>query len=79
MIGNNRYKVLHDLGSGATATVKLVEDMATGEQFACKIMKTQANGQIAPETISDLNKEISIVSKISHPNIVNVLGCGKEI
>ena len=47
MIGNNRYKVLHDLGSGATANVKLVEDISSKEQFACKIMKTNGNGKIA--------------------------------
>ena len=79
MIGNNRYKVLHNLGSGATANVKLVEDISSKEQFACKIMKTNGNGKIAEETLADLDKEISIVSNIRHPHIVNVLGFGREI
>jgi hypothetical protein len=34
-----KYKILHDLGSGATADVKLVQDIHTNEKYACKIMK----------------------------------------
>lgn len=44
MIGENRYKVLKDLGSGATADVKLVEDIYSKEHYACKIFKTDEQG-----------------------------------
>jgi hypothetical protein len=40
----NQFKVLKTLGSGVTATVKLVEDVNTGSQYACKIMKSGPNG-----------------------------------
>jgi len=34
----NKFRILNDLGAGATAEVKLVEDVTTGEQLACKLM-----------------------------------------
>jgi hypothetical protein len=35
----NQYKVLKTLGSGATASVELVQDVNTGKKYACKVMK----------------------------------------
>ena len=78
MIGENRYKVIKSLGSGATANVKLVEDVVTKQQFACKIMKTDKDGKIPKSILEDLNKEITIVSNIQHPHIVNVVGAGRD-
>ena len=40
----NTFKVVKDLGSGASANVKLVEHLKTGELFACKIMKDCPEG-----------------------------------
>jgi len=40
----NQFKVLKTLGSGVTATVKLVEDVHTGNKYACKIMKSGNDG-----------------------------------
>lgn len=38
MIGE-KYKVLADLGAGVTAEVKLVQDIDTGDKYACKVIK----------------------------------------
>jgi serine/threonine protein kinase len=79
MIGENRYKVIKSLGSGATANVKLVEDIVSKQHFACKIMKTDEEGKIPKSVLEDLNKEITIASNIQHPHIVNVVGAGREV
>ena len=66
------------LGSGATADVKLVRDIQTNTQYACKILKSNQNGLIGDATLADLEKELSIVSKIDHPLIIkfHVVGRG---
>jgi serine/threonine protein kinase len=35
----NQFKVIKTLGSGATASVKLVQDVNSGKNYACKVMK----------------------------------------
>ena len=43
------FKVVKDLGSGASANVKLVEHITTGKRFACKIMKDTPEGEYEAE------------------------------
>jgi hypothetical protein len=40
----NKFRIMNDLGAGATAEVKLVQDVATGEQLACKMMRIDQEG-----------------------------------
>jgi len=48
-----QYKVLGDLGSGATAEVKLVQDITTSVNYACKLIKTGPNG-ISEKILTDV-------------------------
>ena len=52
MIGK-KYKVIRDLGSGAYADVKLVEDVTSGIQYACKLVKTDAQGHVPEQVLID--------------------------
>lgn len=67
------YKFGKTLGQGGFATVKLVTDKQTGEQFACKIMDLPAEGaEVAPEdfTREDIFKEIDILLGLQHENVM---------
>mmetsp|Transcript_26415 Transcript_26415/g.40324 ORF Transcript_26415/g.40324 Transcript_26415/m.40324 type:complete len:307 (-) Transcript_26415:432-1352(-) len=73
----DKYQVLKDLGSGATAEVKLVQEIQTQKQFACKIMKTDKAGNIPKQVLADVQKEVAIMSGMSHTNIINVSAVGQ--
>ena len=68
---NNRYRVLKELGRGATGIVYLVQDMIR-EQKECvlKILNNSVNKDDL--IIAQLRQEFSILSAIHHPNLVNV-------
>jgi len=72
----NQFKVIADLGAGATAEVKLVEDVNTKEKFACKIIKTGSNG-ISNNALADVQKEVTIMSSMKHPFIINTKAVGR--
>ena len=69
----NKFRILNDLGAGATAEVKCVEDMVTGEQLACKIMRIDSQGQVPEVALA----EAMIGFKINHPNVINIRGIGR--
>lgn len=74
MIGN-KFRILNDLGAGATAEVKCVEDVATGEQLACKLMRIDQHGQVPEVALA----EAMIGFKMNHPNIINIKGIGRGL
>lgn len=66
-----RYEVIRPIGKGGMATVELVRDRKTGDQFAAKT--------IAPERARErgfmerFQREISILRGLSHPNVVQIV------
>ena len=66
---SNRFKLLKSLGEGGNATVKLVEDLQTGELLACKIMKNGSDGCLTDKMIQAIDREIQIVSSLCHQNV----------
>ena len=75
----DKYKVIDDLGSGATAEVKLVEDINTKEKLAVKIMKNGAAKKITQKLLTDVQKEVTIACGIKHENIINVRAVGRGL
>jgi serine/threonine protein kinase len=71
-----QFKVLADLGAGATAEVKLVQDVNTGEKFACKVIKTGPKG-ISGQALTDVQKEVTIMSSMKHDYIINTKAVGR--
>lgn len=65
----DQFKVVGDLGSGATAEVKLVQDVTTNHKFACKLIKTGPKG-ISAQAVADVQKEVTIMRSLNHENII---------
>jgi len=70
------YRLGGVLGSGGFATVRQATYKKTGEIFACKIMALPPLGVVVPDTENsreDIFKEIEILSRLDHKNIVGLL------
>lgn len=64
-----KYKFGRTLGQGTFATVKLVQSIEDGSQWAIKIIKRSA---LTSDDEESLKMEIQILQLTNHPNIVNV-------
>ena len=74
-LGN--YKLLRTLGSGANSKVKLGVHKDTGNEFAIKILK-KGNPNMDSKFLELVMTEVETMSKLSHPNIVNLIEYSKE-
>jgi hypothetical protein len=76
----NRYMILKEIGRGVHGKVKLGIDIETGEYYAIKIVKKSDKAyrwggkNISEESSSleKIKKEIAILKKCIHPNIVRL-------
>ncbi|SPO03534.1 related to protein kinase PAK1 [Cephalotrichum gorgonifer] len=74
----NQYVVLEEIGRGMHGKVKLARDTHTGENVAIKIIprfsKKRRLGKVTAMPQQDkTKKEIAILKKIRHPNVVALL------
>lgn len=73
----NQYRVISFLGKGAFAKVKLVENQDNQIKYAMKIQNKKKMKKVALKTGKDnfnlFQKEIAIMKKISHPNLIQLL------
>lgn len=74
----NQYEVLEELGRGVHGKVKKARDSETGEHVAIKIIprfsKKRRLGKLTALSPQDKTKrEIAILKKIRHPNVVALL------
>jgi len=68
-----KYSLIHKLGSGKFAVVKLGEENVFGEQFAIKIMETNGIPKEDYKTcFSQMELEIEVLKTCSHPNIIRM-------
>lgn len=74
-LGN--YKLLRTLGSGANSKVKLAQHKDTGALCAVKILK-KGNPNLDSKFLELVMTEVETMSKLHHPNIVNLLEYSKE-
>jgi serine/threonine protein kinase len=61
------FKLGPILGEGSFCKVKLATHIATGQQFAVKIIKA-----VASIKWSDIEREIAVLRRLSHPNIIKL-------
>ncbi|OAQ88937.1 serine/threonine-protein kinase ssp1 [Purpureocillium lilacinum] len=74
----NQYEVIEEIGRGMHGKVKLARNSATGENVAIKIIprfsKKRRLGRVTAMSPQDkTKKEIAILKKIRHPNVVALL------
>ncbi|KAK0462542.1 CAMK/RAD53 protein kinase [Desarmillaria tabescens] len=64
------YEMSHELGKGAFATVVKAMSRKTGEWVAVKMIQKRPQGSTSVTTTqTQLNREINIMTSLSHPNI----------
>ncbi|KAJ2368633.1 hypothetical protein IW150_005358, partial [Coemansia sp. RSA 2607] len=83
----NQYMIIRELGRGTHGKVKLAFDTVTGEYFAIKIIdkesrdrrlrlgapaRTLGNTRIDMEKMEKVKREIAILKKCRHPNVVRL-------
>lgn len=73
----NQYEVIEELGRGVHGKVKLARNTETGENVAIKIIprfsKTRRLGKVTAHPQDKTKREIAILKKIRHPNVVGLL------
>ncbi|RPA79641.1 kinase-like protein [Ascobolus immersus RN42] len=74
----NSYQILQTIGQGVHGKVKLGMDLNTGEKVAIKIVERHSRPRLGrPETAkaqeNKVRKEIAILKKCSHPNVVRLI------
>ncbi|KAJ4261679.1 hypothetical protein NW762_007117 [Fusarium torreyae] len=74
----NQYEVIEEIGRGMHGKVKLARNNDTGENVAIKIIprfsKKRRLGKVTAKSPQDkTKKEIAILKKIRHPNVVALL------
>lgn len=73
---DGRYYLLEQLGTGGMSLVFKAADRLTGQNVALKIMKEHITSTYI-EDIIRFKREIGIVTKFNHPNIIKLYGCGE--
>ncbi|KAI2631613.1 kinase-like protein [Xylaria nigripes] len=73
----NQYEVIEELGRGVHGKVKLARNTENGESVAIKIIprfsKKRRLGKVTASPQDKTKREIAILKKIRHPNVVAVL------
>ncbi len=67
------YKVLSFLGAGAAGQVYKVEHLIMGKTYALKILM---GTEVSPVALQRFKTEIHVISRLSHPNVVQVHNSG---
>uniref|UniRef100_A0A7S1CPA7 non-specific serine/threonine protein kinase n=1 Tax=Bicosoecida sp. CB-2014 TaxID=1486930 RepID=A0A7S1CPA7_9STRA len=67
----DRYEVGPTLGSGLSGKVKLATDTTTGQKVALKLIDAKRL-ESKPKERANLEREIAIMKRLSHSNIVNL-------
>jgi len=70
------YRFLEKIGEGLGGKVYLVENIHTLKKMACKLMHPQM--VMYPEKQLKFQREIDLISKLDHPNIVRFIDKGSQ-
>ena len=69
-----RYRIVRELGSGATATVYLAHDDKHDRQVAIKVLRPDLTATLAGERFL---REVAIAAQLQHPHILPLLDSGE--
>jgi serine/threonine-protein kinase len=73
---DNRYRIVSRLGAGGMGAVYRVEHLAMGKQAAMKVLHPALTSD--PELGARFRREAEAVSRLSHPNTVQVFDFGEQ-
>lgn len=74
---DNRYKIRKELGRGGISTVYLVEDtLKDNLKFALKIINKEILDKSYSKGINIIKNEFEIMTRLKHPNLVQVMDFG---
>lgn len=71
----DRYRVISSIGQGGMADVYLAHDIILNRDVAIKILRSDLNKD--PRAVIRFQREASAVSKLHHPNVVEVYDAGE--
>lgn len=71
-----KYRIIEFLGEGGTSFVYKAKDLQKGSFVALKVMKEKVTTSYIDDIIR-FKREIDIVSKLNHPNIIRVFDAGE--
>jgi tetratricopeptide (TPR) repeat protein len=71
---DNRYKIVRPLGEGAMGAVYQVEESATGQVLAMKVLSAQQDG--GEKSYLQLKQEFRVMTQLRHPNCCAVYDYG---
>lgn len=72
---NERYKILHKIGSGGMANVYLAEDLILEREVAVKMMALDFRND--KDSLRRFQREAMATVELSHPNLVNIYDVGE--
>ncbi len=70
----NKYNLIKNIGNGATATVKLAQEIGKGEIYAVKLLSDEIRTRTA--NLKHFNAEVENLKKLMHENIINLIDSG---
>ncbi len=71
------YKLLKELGRGAAGVIYLALDVEKQRLFAIKYLSQEAVAR-HPNAVARFQREVRILSKLRHPNLVAIDRCGRS-
>ena len=69
------YEIVHNLGTGAAATVYKAIQSSTGRIFALKVLSSHLSNNA--EVVELMRREAAAVMRLNHPNIIQGVDTGK--
>lgn len=69
----DKYQIVKTLGSGAYSKVRLAVDPETNQYVALKVLEKN-NPALNNKMLTLVANEVTMMSKVNHPNIVNMVG-----
>ena len=70
----HRYRIERELGQGGMATVYLADDLRHGRKVALKVLRPQVAAAVGAERFL---REIRVVARLTHPNILTLHDSGR--
>ena len=70
------YKLIQELGRGSAGVIHLAWDVPHERLVALKLLSKEAVERY-PNAVARFEREVRILSRLNHPNLVRILRCGR--